>query len=147
MIRLKVRPHTADRPATHRFVADQSDKPRASVLCVLSLSAITRTISDEVQMKMSWQCLATIGLPTDYSDHNPTSTMVNFKQWNVSGQYLTKLFGHEKSAFQPASCQPPASVEVGYYAIMKRDAINPLKRSMAIIFSVDSRPTVTGATL
>ena len=92
------------------------------VSCYLrSLSAITRMSSDEVQMKMSYQCPTSVLLPSDYLPVAPiTLLLVTYQHyicvtnWNVSDQYPTKLVGSEKSTFRPASGQPPASVEGGH---------------------------------
>ena len=75
-----------------------------------SLSAITRMSSDEVQMKMSYQCPTSVLLLSDYLQVAPiTLLLVTYQHhlcvtnWNVSDQYLTKLVGNEKYAFRPAS--------------------------------------------
>ena len=82
-----------------------------------SLSAITRMSSDEFQMKMSYQCPTSVLLLSDHLPVAPiTLLLVTYQHhlcvtnWNVSDQYPTKLVGSEKSAFRPASGQPPASV-------------------------------------
>ena len=86
-----------------------------------SLSAITQMSSDEVQMKMSYQCPTSVLLLSDYLPVVPiTLLLITYQHhlcvtnWNVSDQYPTKLVGSEKSAFRPASGQPPASVEGGH---------------------------------
>ena len=86
-----------------------------------SLSAISQMSSDEVQMKVSYQCPTSVLLLSDYLPVAPiTLLLVTYQHhlcmtnWNVSDQYPTKLVGSEKSAFRPASGQPPASVEGGH---------------------------------
>ena len=86
-----------------------------------SLFAITRMSSDEVQMKMSYQCPTSVLLLSDYLPVAPiTLLLVTYQHyicvtnWNVSNQYPTKLVGSEKSTFRPASGQRPASVEGGH---------------------------------
>ena len=75
-----------------------------------SLFAITRMSSDEVQMKMSYQCPTSVLLLSDYLPVAPiTLLLVTYQHyicvtnWNVSNQYPTKLVGSEKSTFRPAS--------------------------------------------
>ena len=85
-----------------------------------SLSAITRMSSDEVQMKMSYQCPTSVLLLSDYLPVAPiTLLLVTYQHYicvtkNVSDEYPTKLVGSEKSTFRSASGQPPASVEGGH---------------------------------
>ena len=85
-----------------------------------SLFAITRMSSDEVQMKMSYQCPTSVLLLSDYLPVAPiTLLLVTYQHyicvtnWNVSNQYPTKLVGSEKSTFRPASGQRPAGIKLG----------------------------------
>ena len=74
-----------------------------------------RWSSDKNVLSVSHQCLVTL---SDYLPVAPIALLLVTYQhylcvthWNVSDQYPTKLVGNEKSAFRPASGQPPASVE------------------------------------
>ena len=86
-----------------------------------SLSAITRMSSDEVHMKLSYQCpTSVLSLSDNLPDAPITLLLVTHQHhlcvtnWNVSDQYPTKLVGSEKSAFPPAPGQTPASVHGGH---------------------------------
>ena len=99
-----------------------TDKCPVCPVTFRSLSAITRMSSDEVQMKMSYQCPTSVLLLSDYLPIASISLLLVTYQhyicvtnWNVADQYPTKLVGSEKSTFRPASGQPPASVEGGHY--------------------------------
>ena len=85
-----------------------------------SLSSITRMSSDEVQMKISYQCPTSVLLLSDYLTVAPITLLLVMYQhhlcvtnWNVSDQYPTKLVRSEKSTFRPAPGQLLASVEGG----------------------------------
>ena len=108
-------------PTSDGSVCLATDKCPVCPVAFRSLSAITRVSSDEVQMKMSYQCPTSVLLPSDYLPVAPiTLLLVTYQHyicvtnWNVSDQYPTKLVGSEKSTFRPASGQPPASVEGGH---------------------------------
>ena len=73
-------------------------------------------------MKSRWKCPTSVLLLSDYLPVAPiTLLLIKYQRyicvtnWNMSDQYPTKLVGSEKSTFQPASGQPPASVEGGAY--------------------------------
>ena len=113
-------------PTSDGSVYLATDKCPVCPVTFRSLSAITRMSSDEVQMKMSYQCPTSVLLPSDYLPVAPiTLLLVTYQHyicvtnWNVSDQYPTKLVGSEKSTFRPASGQPPASVEGGHIKITK----------------------------
>ena len=96
-----------------------TDKCPVCPVTFRSLSAIIRMSSDEVQMKMSYQCPTSVLLPSDYLPVAPiTLLLVTYQHyicvtnWNVSDQYPTKLVGSEKSTFRPASGKPPASLAI-----------------------------------
>ena len=85
-------------------------------------------------MKRSYQCPTSVLLLSDYLPVAPiTLLLVTYQHhicvtiWNVSDQYPTKLVGSEKSAFWPASGQPPASVEGGHLP-------QPLKTRQVVLF-------------
>ena len=108
-------------PTSDGSVCLSTDKCSVCPVTFRSLSAITRMSSDEVQMKMSYQCPTSVLLLSDYLPvARITLLLVTYRRyicvtnWNVSDQYPTKLVGSEKSTFRPASGQPPASVEGGH---------------------------------
>ena len=108
-------------PTSDWSVCLATDKCPMCPVTSRSLSAITRMSSDEVQMKMSYQCPTSVLSLSDYLPVAPiTLLLVTYQHyicltnWNVSDQYPTKLVGSEKSTFRPASGQPPASVEGGH---------------------------------
>ena len=103
-------------PTSDRSVCLATDKCPVCPVTFRSLFSIIRMSSDEVQMKMSYQCPTSVLLLSDYLPVAPiTLLLVTYQHyicvtnWNVSDQYPTKLVGSEKSTFRPASGQPPAS--------------------------------------
>ena len=122
-------------PTSDGSVCLATDKCPVCPVTFRSLPAITRMSSDEVQMKVSYQCPTSVLLLSDYLPIVPiTLLLVTYQHyicvtnWNVSDQYPTKLVGSEKSTFRPASGQPPGSVEGGHNAwYHRRDLAIKLK--------------------